>query len=62
MMVDVGNPLMKSRKAGRGTGSKNTNVWLSLGHMSSWCLEYPGGLGELEAKIATLKRSQKKGI
>lgn len=53
---------MKSRKAGRGTGSKNTNVWLSLGHMSSWCLEYPGGLGELEAKIATLKRSQKKGI
>lgn len=62
MMVEMGTPLRESGKTGRGTVRKNSNTESRVGQINSWRLEFPGGLGQLEAENTTFKRSQKKGV
>lgn len=59
---DGGVLLWKAGKQEEGQWARNTSTQSGLGQINSWCLEYPGGLGQLEAENTTLKRSQKKRI
>lgn len=52
---------MANGKTGRGTVRKNSNSESRIGQIHSWCLEFPGGPGQLEAENTLSREARRKG-